>query len=419
VAAAAAEVAVAVAADRFGLGWRAELAAGILSNLGELDVLEVMADDFFSAGRRELRAMQTLAAQAPVVLHGVSLGLSSSAPVDSARLEKFARVVNAIQPDFWSEHLAFVRSDGLEIGHLAAPPRTDETIEGSCRNLERAARVIGTRPLVENIATLIDPPGSKLDEAGWVSGILQSGNCELLLDLNNLYANAVNFGWSPVEFLGRIPFERVTAVHLAGGKWIAASTGEERLLDDHLHDVPEEVYGLLTEVGARARRPLTVILERDGAFPPFEQLLRQLDRARDALAAGRLRAVAQQMSASPTVAVGSPYRAPLFESSRPSPAPDGARKGESSRPSPAPDGARKGESSRPSPAPDGARKGESYLARLYVDKEARERFLADPQAEAARAGFQPNEREAWTRLDRVGLELASQSFARKRKRAAL
>ena len=357
--------------DRVGIGWRAELAAGILSSLGDIDVLEVMADDFFSASNRELRAIQTLAVQIPVVLHGVSLGLSSSAAVDSSRLEKFARVVNAIRPDFWSEHLAFVRSDGLEIGHLAAPPRTDATVEGSKRNLERAELVVGMRPLVENIATLIDPPGSTYDEASWISNVLVTSDCDFLLDLNNLYTNAVNFGQSPVDFLARIPFERVAAVHLAGGKWISASTGERRLLDDHLHDVPEEVYWLLTEVGARARRPLTVILERDGAFPPFEQLMAQLERARDALAMGRIRAVEQTiMRASPTMARGSPYRAQPFE---------------------------------------------SYLARLYLDKEARARFLADPRGEAARAGFHPTECEALANLDRVGLELASQSFARKRK----
>src|ERR1700687_5864582 len=219
-----------------------------------------MADDLFAAPNRQLRAIQTLAVQVPVVLHGLSLGLGSSAPVDPSRLDKLARVVNAVRPDFWSEHLAFVRSDGLEIGHLAAAPRTDATIEGSARHPERAAAVVGMRPLIENIATLIDPPGGTYDEATWVSKVLFASECDLLLDLNNLYANAVNFGFETSDFLSRIPFERVAAVHLAGGKWISASTGKRRLLDDHLHDVPEEVYRLLTEVGARATRPVAVML---------------------------------------------------------------------------------------------------------------------------------------------------------------
>jgi uncharacterized protein (UPF0276 family) len=274
--------------DRFGLGWRGELAAGILANLDRIDLVEVIADDFFDAPRNARRALQTLAAQTPVVLHGVSLGLASSVSVETRRLEKTARLCEELLPDYWSEHLAFVRGGGVEIGHLAAPPRTAATIEGAISNLARARKVIGSAPLVENIATLIDPPGSDRDEAAWISEILRASRCALLLDLHNLYVNALNFGYSPLDFLAQIPVERITAIHLAGGKWIG-QPGARRLLDDHLHDVPEPVYMLLEEVGARVQQPLTVILERDGDYPPIECLLEQLNRARQALAAGRAR----------------------------------------------------------------------------------------------------------------------------------
>jgi uncharacterized protein (UPF0276 family) len=277
--------------DRFGLGWRPELAAGILSNLDRIDVVEVMADDYVGAPARELRALGTLAAQVPVVVHGVSLGLASTVPVETPRLEHFARVVNAVEPPFWSEHLAFVRGGGLEIGHLAAPPRNDATLEGTLRNVERARRVVGTEPLLENIATLIEPPGSRYDEVGWVTELLRRSSTGLLLDLHNLHANALNFHYDALDFLARLPLDRVTAIHLAGGKWIADSQGERRLLDDHLHDVPDAVYHLLTEVAARAPTPLTVILERDGEYPLFTALLDQLERARAAVVRGRLRAV--------------------------------------------------------------------------------------------------------------------------------
>ncbi len=355
--------------DRVGIGWRPELAAAILSHLDDIDVVEVIADDLFTAPAAHLRAIKTLAAQVPVVLHGVSLGLASASPVDRSRLDAMARVVHAIQPDFWSEHLAFVRSDGVEIGHLAAPPRTDATIDGASRNLELASTVVGTRPLMENIATLINPPASVYDETTWVSHVLSASNCDLLLDLNNLYTNAINFGFEPNDFLSRIPFERVAAVHLAGGKWITSSTGEKRLLDDHLHDVPIEVYRLLTEVGAKATRPLTVLLERDGVYPPFEQLLDQLSRARDALAIGRIRAIEQTNVPVHVVSDRAPYRAPAIE---------------------------------------------SFLARLYVDKQIRKQFLADPIGTAKKAGFDAVACEALVSIDRVGLALAAQSFARKR-----
>jgi uncharacterized protein (UPF0276 family) len=280
--------------DRFGLGWRPELAAGILSNLDHIDIVEVIADDYFDAPRPKRRALRTLAAQVPVALHGVTHGLASSIAIDSKRLEQTARLVNEIQPECWSEHLAFVRGGGLEIGHLAAPPRTEATVEGAARNLTAAKKIVGAMPLVENVATLIDPPASKLSEADWTSEILAAANSALLLDLHNLYANSVNFGFDPYAFINRMPHEKIRAIHLAGGRWIKAKTTDERrLLDDHLHDVPDPVYELLKYVGQKTFRPLTVILERDGRYPPIEMLLNQLDRARDALSGGRAKQLSE------------------------------------------------------------------------------------------------------------------------------
>jgi uncharacterized protein (UPF0276 family) len=276
--------------DRFGLGWRPELSAGILAHLDQLDVVEVIADDYFAAPRQKIQALRTLATQVPVVVHGVTLGLASAVPVDRQRLESIARLVDTIQPEFWSEHLSFVRGGDIEIGHLAAPPRTPSTIAGATANLAAAKATVGTLPLVENIATLIDPPGNQYDEPTWIVEILSASGCDFLLDLHNLYANAVNFGFDPLAYLTRLPGERIAAVHLAGGRWIRGqSFTDRRLLDDHLHDVPDAVYELLSAVGERTTRPLTVILERDGHYPPIERLLDQLTRARHALQIGRAR----------------------------------------------------------------------------------------------------------------------------------
>jgi uncharacterized protein (UPF0276 family) len=274
--------------DRFGLGWRPELAAGILAHLDRIDVIEVIAEDYFEAGRADLRALRTLAAQVSMVLHGTSLGLASTVPVAPKRLDRLARLVEASDAEGWSEHLAFVRGGGIEIGHLAAPPRTEASIEGACRNIECATRIIGCAPLVENIATLVVPPASRLDEAEWTRRIGCGTGAGLLLDLHNLYANAVNFGDDPHTLLRRFPLEQVAAVHLAGGRWIDGPNGARRLLDDHLHDVPSVVFELLCELGCLAPQPLTVIIERDGRFPPIARLLEQLDLARTALAAGRM-----------------------------------------------------------------------------------------------------------------------------------
>jgi uncharacterized protein len=143
---------------------------------------------------------------------------------------------------------------------------------------------------MENIATLLEPPCSPLSEQAWIADIVSASGCGLVLDLHNLHANATNFGFDPLQFLADIPLARVGCVHIAGGEWITASDGEKRyLLDDHLHDVTEPVYDLLSELAARTPQPLTVILERDGDYPPMPALLQELERARTALAAGRHR----------------------------------------------------------------------------------------------------------------------------------
>jgi uncharacterized protein len=276
---------VAVAVARVGLGFRPELAAGILAHRDRIDLVEVIAEDYFEASRAERRALRTLAGQVPIVLHGVSLGLASSALVETHRLEAMARLVDELQPEFWSEHLAFVRAGGREIGHLAAPPRSNPSLEGLLRNVETARRVVGAAPLLENVASLLDPPGSDRDEATWLREVAQHSGTRLLLDLHNLHANGVNFGWNPAAVVAALPEGAVGAVHLAGGRWITAEDGSRRLLDDHLHDVPPAVFELLGQLTRGLDSQPPVILERDGRYPEMAALLQELEAARAVMGA--------------------------------------------------------------------------------------------------------------------------------------
>ena len=369
--AAAAAVGATEMPDRVGLGWRSDLAAGILAHLERIDVVEVIADDYFSAPPSALRPLRTLASAVPVVLHGVSMGLASAQRVSEARLTGMARVAAALQPEWWSEHLAFVRADGREIGHLAAPPRTVATLEGTAANLERARRVVGTRPALENIASLVEPPGSTMTEGAWTGAVLRASGAEMLLDLHNLHTNALNFGFDAHAWLAEIPLAQAQLVHLAGGRWTGLRDGgEPRWLDDHCHDVPPPVFALLEEVAARCPHALTVILERDGAYPPMAALLAELDAARAALRRGRERAA----HGPATVPAAAASAASTEERAR-------------------------------------SRALEALLARLYVDAQALPAFLADPVAAARAAGL---DAEAMTHLDRRGLVLAARSFAHKR-----
>jgi uncharacterized protein (UPF0276 family) len=362
--------------DRFGLSWRPELAADILVHLEHIDVLEVMAEPLVAASRRELEAVRALARTRPVLVHALSLGLASAAPIAEKKLDALARVLGQLEPESWSEHLAFVRGGGREIGHLTAPPRSEATIEGACRNIARAGAVVGARPLLENIATLLEPPGSELDEPGWIGRVLGGAGAELLLDLNNLYANACNTGQDPRELLRRMPVERVLHVHLAGGRWLSGKDGKPRLLDDHRHAVPDVVYELLEELGARAPRALTVVLERDGRYPPFGELLGELERARGALARGRARSGA--CLAARMDSAGVPVRSVALRSA------------------------------------ERVRAIEAYLARLHTDVAERALFMAEPVAAAMRAGLDEEASAAFAGVELGALDLAAQGSEHKR-----
>jgi uncharacterized protein len=341
---------------RFGIGWRPEIGAGILANLDRIDVVELLAEEC-TANRR--RGLQFLRSQVPVVVHATSLGLASPEGVDRRRLDAVARVIEWLQPDFWSEHLAFVRAEGMEIGHLAAPPRNDATLNGLARNVAEARRVVGTAPLLENVATLLDPPLSTYDEASWLVAVLDATGADLLLDLHNLHANATNFRFDARQTIRSLPAHRIGAIHLAGGRRIE----EDRILDDHLHDVPDPVFDLLAEVDADRA---TVVLERDGNYPAIDDLLVQLDRARSVAGSNPVAGCQFPVSRSSTVNSSSTH---------------------------------------------------TFFARLFIDDAARTRFLSRPYDEAIAAGFAEDDARRLAMTDRVGLSLAARSFARKRARA--
>ncbi len=354
---------------RFGLGWRPELGAGIVAHLDRIDVLEVLAEDYVDATRDQRRALRFLKSQVPVVVHGTSLGLASTEPVDRRRLDDLARVVGWLEPELWSEHLAFVRGGGTEVGHLAAPPRNEATLEGLLRNVEEARRVTGSLPLLENVASLIEPPLCTFDEASWLHAVLAATECDLLLDLHNVYANATNFGFDAETLVRALPADRIGAVHLAGGRRIERG----RVLDDHLHGVPDEVFALLGCVSAP-----NVILERDGNYPPIEELLAELDRARDSVLPGVSQAEGRAQRAE-----GRSGRRGLLPSAL---------------------------CALPSPTREDMR----FLTLLYTDAPTRERFLANPEREARSFGFSEAEVRDLARIDRDDLQLAARGFATKR-----
>jgi uncharacterized protein len=369
--------------DRFGLTWHPSIAAGVLAHLDRIDLVEVIPEGPFLESRPARQALRRLARTLPVSIHGVSLGLATVAPIDRDRVERLARLVGEVEPESWSEHLAFVRASGIELGHLAAPPRTGLSVEAVAEHVEQARTAIGTYPGLENVATPLEPPGSDRSEVDWLLDVFDATPASLLLDLHNLYANGTNFGVDPAAMLRACPVDRIRTIHIAGGVNVHAC-GERRVVDDHLHDVPDPVYDLLEIVGERVPQPVDVVLERDGAFPSLESLLAQLERARDALARGRTRA-----------------RHALRVREE--------RLGSVRRHATEIDGRQAADAMRL----------EGLLARVYTDHLDRACFVAAPVQEAINAGISPEVAQSMRGIDEAGLRLAAATFAHKRRGQAV
>jgi uncharacterized protein len=354
---------------RVGIGWREEIAAGLVINLDQIEVIELVAERYFNASRSTIAALRFLARQRPVWIHGTSLGLASSQPAERARLERLARLIGAIEPAGWSEHLAFVRGGGREIGHLAAPPRNRATLEGLLRNLELARTATGSLPLLENVASLVDTPFSDWSEPEWLAIVAAETECDFLLDLHNFHTNSMNFSAPAERLLASLPPRRIRMIHLAGGKLIDGEGGP-RVLDDHRSRVPDVVFELLDAV-ARRCTDFDVVIERDGEFPPVGELVDEMRRARAICSS-------VEVSSSPPE-VFRPSKSVLVS-----------------------------ELSSAMQA-----RGEALLTSIFTSDSAMQSLASDPSAMLVRNALPP---ESAAGFDLPGLRMAAAGFARKRTR---
>lgn len=257
-----------------GLGFRPELAGALFEQPQSVDFVEVVAESCLASAARRREAC-ALAEIWPVVPHGVKLSLGSAEGVERGRARALAKLARELRAPVVTEHVAFVRAGGREIGHLTALPRTREAVAVVARNVEKVRRELGDLPLLlENVAWTVRWPDPQLSEAEFYAEIVEATGCELLLDVSNWYANAVNAGLDAAQELARFPLHAVRMLHVAGGVF-----EDGFYFDDHAHAVPEGVFELLEQVLTRTG-PVPVLIERDACFPEFGELRAEAERAR-------------------------------------------------------------------------------------------------------------------------------------------
>jgi len=256
-----------------GLGFRSPFFANLMQDPSAVDFLEITADHYFNRHADKQKELALLQEQFTLIPHGLDLSLGSADGLEEAYLEQFARLVERIDPPYWSEHLAFTRSFGVSIGHLSPLPYSEETLEILQENIAKAKQYIPKPLILENITYQFTLANTQMSEGRFIRRVLEDNDCGLLLDITNLYTNSQNHRFDYQTFLAEIPLERVVQLHFAGGYWDG-----DRLIDGHSHPTPEAVWQLMAEVQSRCQVK-GIILERDENLPLFAEIKAELQRA--------------------------------------------------------------------------------------------------------------------------------------------
>jgi uncharacterized protein (UPF0276 family) len=264
-----------------GLGFRERFRADVMLNRASIDFLEITADHYLDAHRSKLDELRLLKEHFTLIPHSLDLSLGSAEGVDEAYLEKLAALIEFIDPPWFSDHVCFTRSGGVAIGHLAPVPQTREALDVFARNIGRVKSLIKKPLVLENISYLMHFPSSEMSESEFLTRVTEESDCGILLDVTNLHINSRNFDFCPRKFLDEIPLDRVVQLHFVGSR-----RQGKRLIDAHSDRTEEDIWKLFNDVAGKCEVK-GAVLERDGNFPPFTEILDELDTARRILNSSR------------------------------------------------------------------------------------------------------------------------------------
>lgn len=259
-----------------GLGLRRALLGALRSAPpGGFDFLECAPDNWIGVGGRLGEALDELSARHPLTCHGLSLSLGGVEPLDDTFLARTRRFLDRHKVALYSEHLSYCTDDG-HLYDLMPLPFTGEAVRHVAARIARVQDVLGRRIAVENVSYYA-APWQAMDEVDFVNAVLEEADCDLLLDVNNVYVNAINHGYDAHAFLARMPARRIASYHIAGHY----DEADDLKVDTHGAPVKETVWDLLAEA-YRLHGVRPTLLERDFNFPPLHTLLAEVQRIREA-----------------------------------------------------------------------------------------------------------------------------------------
>jgi hypothetical protein len=231
------------------------------------------------AGGRPLRVLGEVRAQAPLVLHGVSLNLGSSDPLSADYLDQLATLAARFEPAWLSDHLCWTGVQGENLHDLLPLPLTQESVRHVAPRIAQVQDRLGRRIAIENVSSYAAFHADAMPEWEFLAAVCDEADCGLLLDVNNVFVSAHNHGFDAGAYLDAVPGERVFQIHLAGH-----SENGALLIDTHDHAVRDEVWDLYARV-LRRIGPVSTLIEWDDRIPELDVLVQEVERARAVAAA--------------------------------------------------------------------------------------------------------------------------------------
>jgi uncharacterized protein (UPF0276 family) len=257
-----------------GLGLRRALLGPLLSmDEGEVDFMEAAPENWIGVGGRFGKQLRILAERFPLVLHGLSLDIGGPDPLDRELVNAVQELIKELDVPLYTEHLTYCAAEG-HLYDLLPIPFTEEAVHHVAGRVRQVQDMLGQTIALENASYYLQSH-TDLSEAQFINAVLQESDCDLLLDVNNIYVNAINHRYDPVTFLDALPLDRVRYIHVAGHY----DEADDLKVDSHGANVIDPVWALLTHAYQRLG-PVPTLLERDFNLPPLPVLLEEVAQIR-------------------------------------------------------------------------------------------------------------------------------------------
>jgi uncharacterized protein (UPF0276 family) len=258
----------------FGLGLRVPHYAYVLENRPAVDWFEILSENYMVAGGKPRFYLHAIREHYPLVMHGVSLSVGSTDPLNTDYLKGLKTLIRDVEPEWISDHLCWTSLGEINSHDLLPLPYTHEALEHVVSRIQQVQDFLGRTLLLENVSSYISYRESEMTEWAFFNEVCTRAGCSMLLDINNIYVSARNHGFDPIDYLNGVTPQLVQQFHLAGH-----SDFGDYIIDTHDHDVPDPVWSLYAEALQRFGAVSTMI-ERDDDIPEFPVLFAELEHAR-------------------------------------------------------------------------------------------------------------------------------------------